>query len=236
MSKLTYEFVKDRFEKEGYELLSKEYINQRTKLRYKCPIGHEHSINWSDWKQNRRCSVCGLERRSSKRRLNFDIIKNAFSSEGYTLLAAQDKYENVDQRLDFICPKGHRHSMNYHNWRSGWRCTYCHRENLAIIFSGPGSSNWKGGISCEPYCDAWADKEYKEDIKARDNYGCQNPGCRKINKQLCLHHINYDKKECGPTNLITLCKSCNSRANYNREWHRDFYSDIIKKKYNYKEV
>jgi len=33
------------------------------------------------------------------------------------------------------------------------------------MLSGAGSPHWKGGISCVPYCDAWADKEYKESIK-----------------------------------------------------------------------
>lgn len=46
--KLTYEFVKEQFGREGYELLSKEYVNNCTKLFYICPKGHKHSISW-DW-------------------------------------------------------------------------------------------------------------------------------------------------------------------------------------------
>ena len=34
---------------------------------------------------------------------------------------------------------------------------------------GHKNPNWKGGIAHEPYCPIWLDKEYKEDIKARDN-------------------------------------------------------------------
>ena len=34
-----------------------------------------------------------------------------------------------------------------------------------VDISGKNHPQWKGGISCKPYCDAWADKEYKEDRK-----------------------------------------------------------------------
>jgi hypothetical protein len=97
--------------------------------------------------------------------------------------------------------------------------------------SGPLSPNWKGGISCEPYCDAWADKEYKESIKERDNYVCQNPDCWHNSKRLCIHHIDYNKKNCKPGNLITVCTSCNARANFDRDWHQSWYQSIINKRY-----
>jgi len=56
--RLTYEFVKEQFEKEGYKLLSTEYINCEQKLDYVCPKGHEHVISLDSWKQGIRCSYC----------------------------------------------------------------------------------------------------------------------------------------------------------------------------------
>lgn len=38
--KLTFEFVKEQFEKEGYKLLSTEYENAHTKLKVRCNKGH----------------------------------------------------------------------------------------------------------------------------------------------------------------------------------------------------
>jgi hypothetical protein len=87
-------------------------------------------------------------------------------------------------------------------------------------------------IACEPYCDAWADKEYKESIKERDGYKCLNPTCLCNSKRLGIHHINYNKKDCAPLNLITLCTSCNSRANSDRDWHKSWYQAVINKRYN----
>lgn len=42
----------------GYELLSTEYINNHTKLLFKCPKGHEFEMTWSNFQKGQRCSVC----------------------------------------------------------------------------------------------------------------------------------------------------------------------------------
>jgi len=102
-----------------------------------------------------------------------------------------------------------------------------------IRMCGSNNSNWKGGIGIEPYCDAWADKEYKADIKERDNSICMNPDCWNTSETLCLHHIDYDKKNCSPLNLITLCASCNARANFSRENHTFYYQDLMTEFYGY---
>jgi hypothetical protein len=100
-----------------------------------------------------------------------------------------------------------------------------------LNISGENHYNWKGGIACEPYCDVWLDNDFKEAIKIRDGYKCLNPECNQQYSNLCIHHINYVKKDCHPYNLITLCISCNSQANYNREWHKSWYSAIILRRY-----
>lgn len=93
------------------------------------------------------------------------------------------------------------------------------------------SPNWKGGIMNEPYCQLWSDREYKQDLLERDNRRCLNPICEGKSNRLVLHHIDYDKKNCSPENLATLCNACNTAANHNREWYSAWYSRIIKKRY-----
>ena len=104
-----------------------------------------------------------------------------------------------------------------------------HKISIAVsgIMSGENHPNWKGGISCEPYCDVWLDKDFKESIKERDGYQCLNPVCSRESKKLCVHHINYIKKDCNPFNLITVCKSCNTKANSDRVWHEAWYNILI---------
>jgi hypothetical protein len=92
---------------------------------------------------------------------------------------------------------------------------------------GEKNGNWKGGISYEPYCEVWNDIEYKTSIKERDNYKCKHPDCWENSKILVIHHINYIKKDCSPKNLITLCNSCNSRVNNDREKWMKYFEEIL---------
>ena len=56
--RLTYEFVKSNFEKEGYVLLSEKYVNNSTKLDCICPKGHHTTMTWGNWKYGYRCKYC----------------------------------------------------------------------------------------------------------------------------------------------------------------------------------
>ena len=103
------------------------------------------------------------------------------------------------------------------------------RPNHSIKMSGSGNPNWKGGISFEPYCAVWKDNEYKMSIRKRDRHKCKNPLCEGNSKKLCVHHIDYNKKNCRPKNLITLCFSCNAKANFNRDFWQKHYEKIIRK-------
>jgi hypothetical protein len=217
--KPSYEHVKNSFEKEGYTLLSKKYIDSKTKLYYICPGDHKHLITWNNWQRGRRCPYC-----YGQVKLKIEEVKNSFEEEGYTLLSK--KYINAHIKLKYICPEEHEHNIKWGHWQQGHRCPTCAKLNRF----GSGNPSWKGGISCEPYCPVWTDREFKNDIKERDDYKCQNPDCWKTTNKLVLHHIDYDKKNCNPNNLITVCNSCNIRANKDREWHTAWYQAIMNKK------
>lgn len=80
------------------------------------------------------------------------------------------------------------------------------------------------GRSKLPYPSEWTEA-LREFIRNRDNRVCQL--CNKIEKEngrkLDVHHIDYDKDNCDPINLITLCVGCNTKVNYNREqWKNHF--------------
>lgn len=213
--------IEEEFKREGYKLLAKEYRNSAQKLEFICPRGHRHSISWSSWKQGTRCSYC-----SGNGKRNIKFVRAGFLKEGYKLLTKE--YRNNTQKLECVCPNGHLYSVRWRDWNSGRRCGMC----ADIKNSGEGHWNWQGGISCEPYCDVWLDKEFRETIKQRDGYRCQNPYCNSDNPDdLTVHHIDYNKKSCGPENLITVCRSCNTRANFDRKWHQAWYKAIINKRY-----
>jgi len=71
----------------------------------------------------------------------------------------------------------------------------------------------------------------KEYIKSRDGYICLNIMCgNKVD--LVVHHIDYNKENCEDKNLITLCRSCNFKVNYNRKWNTEMFSRIMKARNN----
>ncbi|KKL79162.1 hypothetical protein LCGC14_2017620 [marine sediment metagenome] len=81
--------------------------------------------------------------------------------------------------------------------------------------------SWKGGKSFEPYGIKF-NEELKEQIRKRDNYRCQECGIRQDelighNKKLDTHHIDYDKRNNIPENLISLCNSCHAQTGFKRE-------------------
>lgn len=91
------------------------------------------------------------------------------------------------------------------------------------------ASNWQGGKSSEPYGINWIDREWRDYIKDRDKEKfCWNSLCNNNGKLRTLHHIDYNKRNCSFSNIITICNSCNARANYNRLWWEEFYIDLIK--------
>jgi len=217
-AKLNIDFIEKKFKEENYILLTKEYKNNNQKLRYMCPNGHQHSITWAKWQSGNRCFYC-----HGNVKLDIEYIRKEFEKAGYKLLTKN--YINSHAKLIYICPLGHEHSISWAHFQRGTRCPVC----AALNMSGESHPQWKGGISCEPYCEVWLDKDFKESIKARDNHKCQNPLCSGEFKKLCVHHIDYNKKHCHPQNLITLCVSCNGKANKDREWHTAFYKEIMRR-------
>ena len=84
--------------------------------------------------------------------------------------------------------------------------------------SGGKNPNWKGGLAYQNYPMEFC-KELKELIRIRDNHTCQYCGKPEsdLRRKLNVHHIDYDKKNLLPKNLISLCDSCHSKTNFNRE-------------------
>ena len=97
------------------------------------------------------------------------------------------------------------------------------RSNSA--FTGEKSSGWNGGISYLPYCPKF-NKSLKEKIRNRDERVCQNCGVKENGKRQSVHHIHYDKENCYP-DLITVCGSCNTKANSDRDKWEIFYMNKL---------
>lgn len=111
----------------------------------------------------------------------------------------------------------------------------CKYNWMSENISGEQHPNWLGGKSFEPYGIEF-NGELKEQVRIRDNYRCQQ--CFRHQDELyykngkkyslIIHHIDYNKRNNNPKNLLSLCLSCHLQTNYSREdWtnyfqHRSF--------------
>lgn len=102
-------------------------------------------------------------------------------------------------------------------WREG---KYTKERNNKVGHKGNKHPNWKGGISFEPYSINWTDT-LKRAIREKYKYTCQL--C--FSEGLDVHHIDYDKENCNPENLITLCKSCHMKTGFNRETWKAYFKN-----------
>ena len=122
--KLTYEYVKNYIEKEGYTLLSNTYKNANTKLNIKCPEDHQYEVIFNSFKKGHRCPYC-----AGNKKLTYEYVKNYIEKEGYILLSNDIKYKDVYTKFKIQCPKGHVYYILFNDFKSGHRCSICYHIN-----------------------------------------------------------------------------------------------------------
>lgn len=126
--RMSYEEVRQTFEEKGYELLTKEYDKASKKLQYKCPQGHIHEMSYNSFQQGHRCPEC-----QGTLKFRYEDIKLYFESYGFTLVSKS--YKRANDRLEYICPNGHRHYASWTNFRKNPTCPICENrvKNINVI-------------------------------------------------------------------------------------------------------
>ena len=102
------------------------------------------------------------------------------------------------------------------------------------ILKGENNPNWIDGRSYKKYPSEF-NRKLREEIRARDNYECQGENCGMTEEEhlivfgqvLHVHHIDYNRKNLNKRNLVSTCKQCNIRANYNRHYWQDYYNQRL---------
>lgn len=187
--------------------------------------GGKNNANWKGGKVTVSCQYCGNE-----------IRRDASAIKRYPRHFCSARCRELGKRtlVDVECENCGKGIQKLKAYVDKYEHMFCCRKCRHVWMRGENNPAWKGGLKLEPYCQIWNVKDFREEIKERDSYRCTNPYCTGFNSHvLSLHHINYDKKDCNPKNLITICRSCNSRANVDRRWHRKWYETLMNKRYGY---
>ena len=137
-------------------------------------------------------------------------------SQKTKILMRQKAMERIDKGLNKTMFKKGIHISPKTEFKKGRKHTNKFKRFMSQKLKGKRCYNWKGGISFEPYGIDFNNK-LKKKIKKRDNYRCQECSEKLPNKMLYIHHIDYNKKNNKPENLVSLCPSCHSQTNFKRE-------------------
>ena len=127
--RLEYKFVKDKFKKEEYTLLSEKYINNRTKLTVKCNEGHVIDMTYDSFNSGHRCMECAKEKIGNALRLNINYIRNFLAEKEYTLIS--DNYKNNMEHITVKCPNNHIWRITFSNFQKGTRCPQCSEHGIS---------------------------------------------------------------------------------------------------------
>ena len=122
--KKVIEEVRSFFEKEGYSLISTEYVNSTTPLHVKCPKGHESYPVYGNFQQGERCLDC-----SGHKTKTIEEVRSIFEKEGYRLISTE--YERNKEHLYSICPKGHDCFVAFSKFQDGRRCSSCQNNGTS---------------------------------------------------------------------------------------------------------
>jgi hypothetical protein len=128
---LDFNYVKNYFVEQGCELLENKYVNNHTKMKYKCKCGNVSTINFNNFKQGKRCRKCsGCEKYTTQ------YIANYFQEHECILI---DEYTNSCTPMEYICKCGNKSKISWNNFKLGKRCKECRRTKL----SGENNYQWR---------------------------------------------------------------------------------------------
>ena len=88
----------------------------------------------------------------------------------------------------------------------------CASDAHANRVRGSGNGRYVHGEHERTYGAGWT-ISHRDSIRARDGCECRLCGMTQDEhgKKLCVHHIDYDKDNMAPSNLITVCRFCHGR-------------------------
>ncbi|HET8964099.1 MAG TPA: hypothetical protein VFM99_09390 [Chitinophagales bacterium] len=116
--------IKEIAQKNGGECLSAEYINQKTKLKFKCEKGHIWETVSSVIKSGSWCKRCASSKANDWKRDTIDVYKKIVENKGGKL-HTQEYKSSAETKLLIECDKGHKWVTYPGHIKKGLWCRKC---------------------------------------------------------------------------------------------------------------
>jgi len=176
------------------------YIDNRTNKKYYCIVCHKQISNTSGIYGKGRCKSCANTGKN-----------NAMFNKYHTKITKKKISQALKGKNNYLFGKSRSKKI---------------KKQISLS---------KGGTGIPYEYNNYPEEYFKirPIILKRDKFECQNCNMTEeehltvIGRTLEVHHIDYNKKNCKEENLITLCKWCNLRANYNRNYWKTYYQNKL---------
>ena len=127
--KLNYEYVKDKIDKFGFELLSTEYNNIDEKLTVKCKIcGEIFYPTFHNLQKGSGCPKCYNEIRGKSCIIPYDERLKYVKTFNYDIITPREKYVDGSQKILLKCNYGHIYEGTIYDFKNGSRCPKCNQS------------------------------------------------------------------------------------------------------------
>jgi 5-methylcytosine-specific restriction endonuclease McrA len=199
----------------------KHTIESKLKISQSGIGKHYHDAKWRlDNSKLHKGKIVSKESIEKMRLKILDQYQNGRKPWNFGRIGVQKQSEKTKQKLREMI----KYNPMWKYWKGKKQPEYANKKR-SDSESLDKHWNWLGGKSFEPYGIKF-NRRLRERIRVRDSYCCQMCGMKQQNYRLMVHHIDYNKQNNDINNLISLCRECHLKTNFDREaWIKYFYKN-----------
>ena len=131
----TIEFVREELAKEGYTVLSEEYVNAKDKLLVLCPKEHEYEVSWDSFNGGSRCPRCTVNTSYQE----IDLRESILSLAPNEKVVLNSRSIIPPYELDLYFPDKNLAieycGLYWHSEKAGGKDKHYHREKYNLSLS-----------------------------------------------------------------------------------------------------
>lgn len=132
MARIHLEDIRAEVEKDGWKVLSQEYVNLDTEMEFLCDEGHKINVPWKKIRQKRECSICkhnqyknkNLEVSSKKKdKVRVLALDQATHTTGWSIFDGKEliKYGHFESKLSEQTARNHEIKLWLINMIDNWQ-------------------------------------------------------------------------------------------------------------------